>query len=101
MERRGGFVSPVLVSPITFAEVGAGARTSEMPTIAQFFALLTCVVIDQEIGELAGEYLRRYSKSHNLKIADALIAASTVKNQAVLWTRNHKHYPMSGLSFYV
>jgi len=43
---------------------------------------------------LAGEYLRRYNKSHNLKIADALIAASAVQNQADLWTRNRKHYPM-------
>jgi hypothetical protein len=92
--------SPVLVSPITFAEVGAGARASEAQTISQFFALLTCVAIDQEIGQLAGEYLRRYSKSHSLKIADALIAASAVKNQAALWTRNHKHYPMPDLSFY-
>lgn len=93
--------SPILVSPITFAEVGAGARASELQTITQFFALLTCVAIDQEIGELAGEYLRRYSKSHNLKIADALIAASAVQNQAALWTRNGKHYPMPDLSRHV
>lgn len=92
--------SPILVSPITFAEIGAGARASEMQKISQFFALLTCVVIDQGIGELAGEYLRRYSKSHNHKIADALIAASAVQNQAALWTRNHKHYPMPDLNFY-
>jgi predicted nucleic acid-binding protein len=92
--------SPILVSPITFAEVGAGALVSEMSAIARFFAPLTCVAIDQAIGQLAGEYLRRYSKSHNLKIADALIAASTVQNQAALWTRNRKHYPMPDLSFY-
>lgn len=93
--------SPILVSPITFAEVGAGARASEMQKISQFFALLTCVVIDQEIGELAGEYLRQFSKSHSLKIADALVAASAVQNQATLWTRNRKHYPMPDLSFHV
>ena len=95
-----GSSSPILVSPITFAEVGAGARGSEAQTISQFFALLTCVAIDQEIGQLAGEYLRRYSKSHNLKIADALIAASATQNQATLWTRNRKHYPMPKLIFY-
>lgn len=92
--------SPILVSPITFAEIGAGARSGEMQAIARFFAPLTCVVIDQKIGQLAGEYLRQYSKSHNLKIADALIAASAVQNQAALWTRNRKHYPMHELSFY-
>jgi predicted nucleic acid-binding protein len=93
--------SPILVSPITFAEIGAGALVGEMPMIARFFAPLTCVAIDEKIGQLAGEYLRRYSKSHNVKIADALIAASAVQNQAALWTRNRKHYPMPDLNFYV
>ena len=92
--------SPILVSPITFAEVGAGAFTSEQTMISRFFAPLTCVVIDQKIGQLAGEFLRQYSKSHNLKIADALIAASAAHSQAALWTRNRKHYPMPDLSFY-
>ena len=92
--------SPILVSPITFAEVGAGALAGERSAIARFFAPLTCVAIDQRIGELAGEYLRQYSKSHNVKIADALVAASAVQNQAALWTRNRKHYPMHDLSFY-
>jgi predicted nucleic acid-binding protein len=92
--------SPVLVSPITFAGVGAGAFASEQAKIARFFAPLTCVAIDHKIGQLAGEYLRQYSKSHNLKIADALIAASAAQYQAALWTRNRKHYPMADLKFY-
>jgi predicted nucleic acid-binding protein len=92
--------SPILVSPVTFAEVGAGAFPKESQMISRFFAPLTCVVIDQKIGQLAGEYLRQYSKSHSLKIADALIAASAAQNQAALWTRNRKHYPMPDLIFY-
>ena len=92
--------TPILVSPITFAEVGAGALPHELPVISRLFAPFTCVAIDQKIGQLAGEYLRQYSKSHNLNIADALIAASTVQNQAALWTRNRKHYPMLDLTFY-
>jgi hypothetical protein len=92
--------SPILISPITVAEIGAGALAGELPAIARFSAPLTCIDLDQKIGRLAGEYLRRYSKSHSLKIADALIAASAVQNQAALWTRNRKHYPMHDLSFY-
>jgi predicted nucleic acid-binding protein len=92
--------SPILISPITFAEVLAGALAGEMPMISRFFAPLDCVAIDQKIGELAGEYLRQFSKSHNLKISDALIAASATQNQVALWTRNRKHYPMPDLSFY-
>jgi predicted nucleic acid-binding protein len=91
---------PILISPITFAEIGASARSREMQAIARFFAPLVCVAIDQKIGQLAGEYLRQYSKSHSLKIVDALIAASAVRNQATLWTRNRKHYPMHDLTFY-
>jgi predicted nucleic acid-binding protein len=68
--------------------------------IARFFAPLTCVDLDEKIGQLAGEYLRQYSKSYNVKIADALIAASAAQNQAALWTRNRKHYPMPDLNFY-
>ena len=92
--------SPILVSPITFAEVGAGALAGEISMIARFFAPLTCVDLDEKIGQLAGEYLRQYSKSYNVKIADALIAASAAQNQAALWTRNRKHYPMPDLNFY-
>lgn len=91
---------PILVSPIAFAAIGAGALPHESQIISRFFAPLTCVAIDLKIGQLAGEYLRQYNKSHNLRIADALIAASAAQNQAALWTRNRKHYPMAGLIFY-
>jgi predicted nucleic acid-binding protein len=91
---------PILISPISFAEIGAGSLAHELLAIARFFAPLACVAIDQKIGQLAGEYLRQYSKSHNLKIADALIAASAVQNRADLWTRNRKHYPMQDVTFY-
>jgi predicted nucleic acid-binding protein len=49
---------------------------------------------------VAGALLRQYKKSHGLEIADALIAAAAIQNQAALWTRNRKHYPMKNLTFY-
>jgi predicted nucleic acid-binding protein len=90
----------VLYSPVTTAEIWAGARSQEQEETARFFQILTCAVTTQEIGELAGAFLRQYSKSHSLKIGDALIAAAAVQNRAQLWTRNRKHYPMPELSFY-
>lgn len=93
--------APILTSPVTVAEIGAGARPSEMHAISRLFAPLVCVAIDQTIGELAGEYMRKYRKSHNVEVADALIAASAVQSGAALWTRNRKHYPMQGLTFHV
>lgn len=93
--------SSILITPITIAEVGAGAFAAEMEAVSRFFAPLVCVAIDDRIGRLAGEHLRRYGKSHGLKIADALIAASANVCQAALWTRNRKHYPMPELTMYI
>lgn len=90
----------VLYSPITAAEVWAGALPHEHQMISRFFRPLICAGIDHETGRLAGEYLRKFVKSHNLEIADALIAASAIQNQAALWTRNRKHYPMAHLTIY-
>jgi predicted nucleic acid-binding protein len=44
--------------------------------------------------------MRLYAKSHDLKLGDALIAATATKNQAQLWTRNRKHFPMPEVSFH-
>jgi predicted nucleic acid-binding protein len=90
----------ILFSPVTVAEVWAGARPSERQAISNFFPMLICTACEYEIGKLAGEYLRQFFKSHNLQIGDALIAATAAQNQAALWTRNRKHYPMPGLTFY-
>jgi predicted nucleic acid-binding protein len=90
----------ILLSPITAAEVWAGVRSGEQQATARFFSQLTCVPVEYKIGHLAGELLRQFSKSHNLKIGNALIAATAVQHRAALWTRSRKHYPMTGLTFY-
>lgn len=95
-----GSGTPILVSPVTIAEIWAGARASEHPAISRFFGPLTCAPADHVTGQLAGEILRKYSKSHGVEIADALIAAAAVQHKAALWTRNRKHYPTEGLTFY-
>ena len=89
---------PILYSPVSQAELWAGARPGERDAIANLFQALECVPIDGEIGHLAGDYLRQYQKSHSLELGDALIAASAVLRNAAVWTRNRKHYPMRALS---
>jgi predicted nucleic acid-binding protein len=89
----------VLYSPVSVAEIWAGARPSEYNAIDSLFRGLTCVPIDEEAGRQAGAYLRQYGKSHGVEIADALIAAGAVARVAKLWTRNRRHYPMKELSF--
>ncbi len=90
----------VLYSPVTVAELWAGARPNEHDALNRLFHALKCAPIDQETGHQAGIYLRKYRKSHGVEIADALIAACTVANGAELWTRNRKPYPMKEVSFF-
>jgi hypothetical protein len=92
--------SEVMYSSVSAAEVWAGALPHEHDVLARIFRSLRCASSDEETGKLAGDYLRHYRKSHGVELADALIAAAAVQNQASLWTRNRKHYPMKGLAFY-
>jgi predicted nucleic acid-binding protein len=90
----------ILFSPVTEAELWAGARPSEHAALEALFGALVCAPADSAVGRLAGDFLRRYRKSHNVELADAMIAATAVANGARLWTRNRKHYPMKELSFF-
>ena len=90
----------VLYSPVTAAELWAGARPREHEALSNLFRALLCVPIDDETGRRAGDYLRDYRKSHGVELGNALIAATAVLNNAELWTRNRKPYPMRDVSFY-
>ncbi len=90
----------VLYSPVSVAELWAGARPNEYDALSNLFRALTCVSIDEEAGRQAGVYLRQYRRSHGVEVADALIAAGAVASGAGLWTRNRKHYPMKEISFF-
>jgi hypothetical protein len=92
--------TPMLCSPVATAEIWSAARANEHVGIVRLFRPLLCTPIDCETGKLAGEYLRKYSRSHELKIADAFIAAAAIRHNAALWTRDRKRYPMQKLSFY-
>jgi predicted nucleic acid-binding protein len=90
----------ILYSPVTVAELWAGARAREYEALNNLFRSLICVPIDSETGRQAGDYLRQYRRSHGLELGDALIASAALLNAAELWTRNRKHYPMKEVSFY-
>jgi predicted nucleic acid-binding protein len=78
----------------------AGARPKEHTALDNLFNALVCGPIDVEVGYQAGIYLRQFRRSHGVEVADALIAASAVANQADLWTRNRGAYPMKDVSFF-
>ncbi len=45
---------------------------------------------------MAGGFLNRYGRQHKLDLGDALIAATAYATGSTLYTRNVRHYPMSG-----
>jgi predicted nucleic acid-binding protein len=92
--------SAILYSPVTAAELWAGARPREHDALESLFRALHCAAIDRETGRQAGDYLRHYRNSHGVELGDALIAAAAVLNRSHLWTRNRKYYPMKELTFF-
>ena len=67
----------ILYSPVSVAELWAGAKPNEHNALHNLFR-----------------------SSHAVEIEDALIAACAVESHSQLWTRNRKHYPMKELSFF-
>ena len=78
------------ISVITLTELLAGMRSGEEELTEKLLSLFTVIDVDNAIGRKAGEYLRRYSRSHNVDLGDALIAATAAMMEAELVTRNIK-----------
>lgn len=90
----------LLCSPVTVAELWHGARPKEQNALEALFGVIHCVSIDSKIGTRAGDYLRRFAKSHHVELGDALIAATASIHNLELWTRNRRHYPMEDVAFF-
>jgi predicted nucleic acid-binding protein len=90
----------VMYSPVTAAELWAGVLPREEKLLRNLFQALQCAPIDEAVGRKAGGYLRKFQRSHSVQMGDALIAASAVQNEAALWTRNRKHFPMEEVEFF-
>ena len=90
----------ILCSPVTIAELWHGVRPHEQKALEALFASMTAIPIDAEVGRRAGDYLRRYARSHSVELGDALIAASAAIHKVQLWTRNRRHYPAKDIMFY-
>ena len=84
-----------IISAVTVAELYAGVREGEERTrLDRFISAFEIVLVDASIAIQGGLYRRDYSKSHNVGLADALIAATAVQRQVSLATLNSMHFPM-------
>jgi len=77
------------MSTITMMELIIGAfNKREVNYIQKAFKKIDILYIDNDISKIAEELILRYSKSHNLQINDALIAATSIKMNVELITYN-------------
>ena len=77
------------MSTITLAELYAGVREGEERDILEAFVTLFALVpVAQEIAVKGNLYRRDYRRSHQIGIADALIAATAEVKQVTLVTMN-------------
>lgn len=83
------------ISVITVAEIHAGVRSEQQydraVALIETYRILKLYAIS---AQMAGNYLRKFAKSHSLDFADAAIAATAVAHQLQLVTLNVKHFPM-------
>lgn len=91
---------PIFCCAVAWAEIFAGIRPGEEVLTEAFLAARGDVVLDAATGRRAGGYLARYSRSHGVASADALVAAASSTTGLKLWTLNRRHYPMPDVAFH-
>jgi len=90
-----GLGGELLLSTITAAELWAGVKGGEEETaLEQFLLAFRLVPIDGVLAKRGGLLRRQYGPSHGTGLADALIAGTSIQNEATLITFNSRHYPM-------
>lgn len=77
------------------AELYAGVREgAEREALKELLEAFEIIPISETIAVKGGLFRRTYLKSHNLGIADAVIAATAEAENATVVTLNQKHFPM-------
>ena len=77
-----------IVSAITVAELYTGVREgAERQALEELLETFDIIPVSQTIAVTGGLFRRKFLKSHNLGIADAVIAATAPQNWAsTMWT---------------
>lgn len=91
----------IYISDVTAGELLYGARDKrELEILKNDIASLNCLPIDAGISRLSIELISKYSLSHNLTLPDALIAATSMVHDLMLYTLNQKDFQYLQLKLY-
>jgi hypothetical protein len=78
---------------VVYIELIQGAKDKrEISKIEKYLNRFQLIHIDESISKKSIGLIRRYSKSHNLMLGDAIIAATCVENDLTLITFNVKDF---------
>ena len=82
------------VSTITVMELLSAPRISEQryAAIRNLLEVFEHIPVDKKIATIAGKLLSTYRASYGIDPLDAIIAATALANEAVLFTLNKKHF---------
>ena len=83
------------ISAVNYMELLQGVRNKDELRVLQKYISqrgIGIVHISQEISQRALYYMEQYTLSHHLRMADAIIAATTYETDTTLLTGNSKHY---------
>jgi len=87
--------TPLFISVISAMELIFGCRDqAEVEKTKKLTANFTLLHLSPVVSAKAYELMLTYSKSHNLAIPDALIAATALTNDLELATDNARHFRM-------
>lgn len=87
--------SRIILSSIVAAELYAGVKgKADQFALDNFVSLFRIIPVTSEIAKAGGLYKGVYGESHGVGLADAIIAATCIIENAELKTLNVRHFPM-------
>ncbi len=85
--------SEIAISVITQGELYFGAlNKKELAAIQRHLSLVHLVPISEAVSRRFISLMERYSLSHKLSIPDALIAATAIEHELLLYTLNERDF---------
>ena len=87
--------APMRMSVVSYMELAQACRNKlELKKLKKSLQLCRAILepLDEASSQLAAQLIDRYAHSHNLRMADALIAATAITQSLTLLTANDKHF---------